>query len=110
MTERENVKATLGEIAGVKLVATTWPKQFKELPCILLTMAGEKGADFRDDEEYLTEIEWYVRVFAVKEDNLLAVADAAQTAMQQLGYVRNLRWEEPGADLRQVALRFTKTI
>ena len=108
MTERERIKTALWNVAGVKLVTTDWPKQFNTTPCIVLTMAGEQGADFRDDKEYLTEQEWYVRVFSAKEPELLKVADGAQAAMEELGYARNLRWEEPGDAIRQVAIRMSK--
>ena len=110
MTEREAIKEALKAIPNVKLVDTKWPEQFKTTPCIIFNLAGETGEDFRDDKEYLTELEWYVRVFAAKEADLWAIADAAKEAMEGLGYVRTFRWEEPGTGIRQVAIRMKKYI
>ena len=109
MTHREQIKEALRGIVGVKLVTTAWPEKFDTLPCILLSLASEQGADFRDDEEYLTTVQWYVRVFAAKEDVVLRIAAAAYKEMKKLGYIRDGRWEIPDGRLHRVDFRFTKT-
>ena len=110
MTEREKVKAVLETIPGIKAFETKWPDKFNTLPCIVLTLASERGVDRRDDEEYLTEIEWYVRTFAAKEADLQAVSKAAGAAMRALGYERTLLWEQTEGNVRQVVARYQKTI
>lgn len=108
--ELGRVKAALRSIQGALQVYTNWPKSFDALPCVLLTQAGESPADFRDDAEYLTEIEWYVRVFGSQETPHRAICKAVQETMTALGYQRTFRWDEGAADVRQTVFRFITTI
>ena len=73
-------------------------------------MDGEDAADSRDDGEYLTRLEWYVRVFARKESEQWALCGGVEEAMARLGYRRTFHWEEGMADVRHTAYRFEKTI
>lgn len=108
--ELEAIKDALKALPGVRLVCTGWPKTFDTLPCVLVQLAGEDGADRRDDGEYLTRLEWYVRVFARKESEQWALCGGVEEAMARLGYRRTFHWEEGMADVRHTAYRFEKTI
>lgn len=108
--ELEAVKDALKAQQGVRLVCTSWPKTFDTLPCVLILTAGEEAGDFRDDGEYLTRLEWYVRVFSRKESEQCALCDLVEEAMEQLGYRRTFRWEEGMTELHHTAYRFEKTI
>lgn len=108
--ELAGIKTALRGIDGVLLVATAWPKNFDTLPCIIIQLASEQGVDNRDDHEYLTEIEWYVRVFSNREGISLHLASEVKTAMENLGYVRTFRHDEGAADVRQTVFRFAKTV
>lgn len=103
-------KAALRAVDGVELVTSTWAKGFETLPAIVIRLASEKAADTRDDNEYLTRIEWYVHVFAQKESALMAVAQRAHQAMEDIGYMRTLRWDDHTEGARQVVFRFAKII
>ncbi|MDD3410517.1 MAG: hypothetical protein PHY12_06875 [Eubacteriales bacterium] len=109
-TERADILSALRALEGVKLVATNWPKALDTTPCVLLMQAGESAADYRDDAEYLTEIEWYVRVFCKKDEQQRTLCRAVHEAMEALGYRRTFRWDEGAADVRQTVFRFMKQI
>ncbi len=95
MRELENVTVT-----------TKWPKGEAKIPVVLVTLAGDRSADRRDDRRYLTELEYYVRVFAAKADDMRCTCAAVHTAMEGLGYELTFRWEEPGEGWRQTAMRY----
>lgn len=108
--ELERVRQALGGIPTVKQVATSWPKALEATPLILLLQAGESAEDYRDDGEYLTEVEWYVRVFCKREEQQRSICGAVYDTMTALGYVRTFRWDESAADVRQTVFRFQTTI
>ena len=54
-------------------VTTAWPKEEpKGRWCCL--PGGDSPADHRDDQEYLTELEYYVRIFTVKAEDMAGFA------------------------------------
>ena len=108
--ELDAIKDALKALPGVRLVCTGWLKTFDTLPCVLVQLAGEDAADRRDDGEYLTRLEWYVRVFARKESEQWALCGGVEEAMARLHYHRTFHWEEGMADVRHTAYRFEKTI
>lgn len=99
------ILAALEKVDGVT-VASAWPREPPTVPVVLVTLAGERAADHRDDRWYLTELEYYVRVFAAKSGELRRVAAAVDDAMRALGYDLAFRWDEPGEGWRQAAMRY----
>lgn len=108
-SELNDVKAALRDIGGLTVV-TAWPKETDVLPCALVSLAGETGVDYRDDVETVTEIEWYVRLFATREAEMMALCENAQAQMEGLGYRRTFRYEEGDGNVRQTVYRFAKLI
>lgn len=108
--ELDAVKEALKALPGVRLVYTNWPKTFDTLPCVLVQLAGEDAADCRDDGEYLTRLEWYVRVFSRKESEQWTLCGRVEEAMKRLHYRRTFRWEEGMTEVHHTAYRFEKTI
>ncbi len=102
------IVAGLGQIPGVAAAHRGWPKDFESLPCIAVTEAGNAPADSRDDREYLTELEYYVRVFAVKAEQIDAIASAVEDTMLGLNYTRTFCWDDDSADIRQKVMRYKK--
>ncbi|MEG0901696.1 MAG: hypothetical protein RSG96_06220 [Clostridia bacterium] len=110
-SELMQIKRALLAVAGAVMVATAWPKGFGALPCVLVQLAGERGADRRDDAVYLVQLEWYVRVFARKrEQDLLPLCGRVCAAMEALGYEHIFRWDDDSAEVCPVVFRFVKTI
>lgn len=87
-------------------VTTAWPREPPAAPTILVTLAGDSPADWRDDRRYFTELEYLVRVFAAKAADMRAVCGEVHEAMEALGYTLAFRYEEPGDGWRQTALRY----
>lgn len=103
--ETPRITAALEQIEGLR-VATAWPKECPEEPVALVTLAGERAAARRDDREYLTEMEYYVRVFTASSGDMRRLCAAVDEALEGLGYARTLRWEEDGEGWRQTAARY----
>ena len=61
---KEIIKTALEDITGLGSISDSWPTAKTKLPAIVVDLASEQGADRRDDKRYLTEIEFYVRIFA----------------------------------------------
>ena len=99
------IQDALCQIDGLT-VTTAWPREPSQGPVALVTLAGDSPADYRDGRRYLTELEYYVRVFAAKAAVMRAMCAAVNQAMEGLGYERTFRWEEPGEGWRQTAMRY----
>ena len=82
------ILSALEKVDGVT-VTSAWPREPPAVPVVLVTLAGERAADRRDDRWYLTELEYYV-----------------DDAMRALGYDLAFRWDEPGEGWRQAAMRY----
>lgn len=108
--EAPQIVAALMEIPGVAAACRGWPKDFETLPFIAVSEAGNAPADWRDDREYLTQVEYYVRVFAVRAEQIDAIASAVEDKMPGLGYARTFSWDDDSADIRQKVLRYQKMI
>lgn len=76
------------------------------MPCITVNEATNKPADYRDDSEHITELEYYIRVFATTSAEKQRIASAADDAMQELGYVRGMVWDDDGAEQKQKVMRY----
>ena len=98
------ILSALEKVDGVT-VTSAWPREPPAVPVVLVTLAGERAADRRDDRWYLTELEYYVRVFAAKSGELRRVVAAVDGAMRDLGSDLAFRWDEPGEGWRQAAMR-----
>lgn len=108
--EAPAIVAALTLIPDVSKAHRGWPKSFEQIPCIAVAEAGNTPTDFRDDAEYLTELEYYIRVFAVKAEQIDAIASAVEDTMLGLGYTRSFSWEDDSADVRQKVMRYRKTL
>ena len=105
----QRIVETLQAMEGIQFVTTMRPSTFDTLPCVLVTLAGERGIDWRDGEEFLTEVEYLIRVFTSSEEEMRTVCAAVFDTMIELGYTRVLRWEEDEMGMRQTAFRFKRT-
>ena len=103
--EQARILTALGRIEGIE-ATTAWPREPPRKPVALVTLAGETTTDRRDDHRYLTELEYYVRVFAANSADMRRVCSAVDDAMSVLGYELTFRWEEPGEGWRQTAMRY----
>lgn len=92
--EAGRVVQALGNVTGVAAVTRGWPKREAALPCVAVVLAGERRGESRDDAEYLTEIVFYIRIFARTAESVDALAPSIRQAMEDLGYERDFAWED----------------
>ena len=106
--ETERLLNALGALEGVRRVTRGWPSQPAEdaLPTIVVQKTGESGVGWRDDLEYLTKLEYTVRVFAAQAAQADTLARGALQVMEELGYRRAFAWEESDGRVHQRLFRF----
>ena len=92
--ETGRVIQAISGLEGVAAVTQGWPKREAVLPCVAVVLAGERGAERRDDAEYLTEVIFYLRIFARTAEGTDALAPSIRRTMADLGYERDFAWED----------------
>jgi hypothetical protein len=106
--EAEAIATALGEIPGIALVTRGWPTDFARIPCLSVQLLTEIPADSRDDDEYLTELEYYIHIFCntMKEcDTFTPIVDAE---MKSLGYTRTHAYEDNAPGAAHLVRRYRK--
>ena len=104
--EKPRIIRALSDIPGLARALPAWPDDWAALPCIVVSEASNMPADHRDDRERITELEYYVRVFAKRAEQIAQVASAVDDIMQDLGYSRNMVWDDDSAEVRQKVMRY----
>ena len=105
--DKARIMARLDGITDVTDVLPVWPKVFTEKPIIVVSEASNKPADTRDNREYATELQYYVRVFASKAELLSRIASDVDDRMTDLGYMRMTCWEDDGKEVRQKVMIYS---
>lgn len=110
LDDKPRILAALGALPNVKAALPDWPESWQKLPCVVVTESANQAAEYRDDEEHITELEYYVRVFARSSADRAVTASAVDDTMRELGYRRTFAWEEEnnGGGVRQKAMRYRK--
>jgi len=114
--ESPQIIAALALLPGVAAVHDGWPKSWEALPCIAVSEAGNTPRQFYDGVAYYDELEYYVRVFAVKTEQKKAISAAVEGTKEApgplpaLGYTRTFSWDDDSADVRQYVMRYKKNI
>ncbi len=104
--DKPRILAALAAIPGLADALPAWPQDWARLPCITVSEASNRPADQRDDREYITKLEYYVRVFSARAEELARIADAADDVMLGLGYTRTMVYDDDNPDVRQKAMRY----
>ncbi len=110
--ETERVLLALAGIEGVARVSrggSALPED-EALPCIIARKTQERGALSADDREYMTMLEYTVKVFARLVSQADELAGEASRVMEALGYRRVLSWEETDGKVHQRLFRFRRHI
>ena len=112
MEHISEIARILDALKGIPGLAVTrgWPKSFAKLPCAAVALASDAIADHRDDIRYLTELEYYLRLFGDTNRQVDTVLPKINQAMEKLGYERTFLWEESDGDIRQTVLRYRITL
>lgn len=72
----------------------------------MVSEASNRPAARYDGKERVTELTYYVRVFAERAAELAELSRAADDAMEALGYQRQMAFEDDGASPRQRVMRY----
>jgi len=104
--EKPRIISALSRIPGLARALPAWPEDWAEIPCIVVSEAANVPAEHRDDRERITELEYYVRVFANRAEEQARIASEADDVMQELGYSRTMVWDDDGAEVRQKVMRY----
>ncbi len=107
---KEQIKTALEDIPGLGSLSDSWPASEADLPAIVVDLASEQGTDRRDDRRYMTELEYYVRLFAGTPAGVHALLEAVNPRMEALGYERTFKFDQNAAGALQTITRFTKTV
>ncbi len=87
-------------------VSPVWPEDWAALPCAVVSEASNRPVARYDGKERLTEVSYYVRVFAERAAELAEISSAVDDAMLALGYLRQMAHEDDSAAIRQRVLRY----
>ena len=108
--EAPKIKERLSQIEGVKSVTRGWPKSFAQLPCVAISKAADTPVNFKDDKEYITELEYYIRIFTNRVSDADALAETVDAAMEEMGYIRTFSYDDDDSEVRMAALRYRKYV
>lgn len=110
--EADALRKALSQIEGVKSVTRGWPRSLASanLPCIAIQKAAETPADYRDDRERVTELEYYIRIFADQFAQVDAIAPAVYDKMEALGYQRTMTYDADDSRVRICHMRYRKYV
>ena len=110
MTEADRIGGALAAISSIKCITRGWPAALdsQTLPCVVVQKAGERGVDVRDNREYITELEYYIRVFAATAPQADQVSAAVLQTMEALGYERVFAWEEFTQEVYRADMRLRR--
>lgn len=96
-------------IEPVNTITRGWPKSFESLPTLAVSEAGNTPAEFRDDDVYLDELVYDVRIFSNSSAQKDAIAPSVDEIMtRELGYQRILVYDDDGADVRMKVMRYRR--
>lgn len=108
--EAETIKARLIGISGVKSVTRGWPRSYEKLPCIAVSKAADTPVEYRDDREYMAELEYYIRIFTERASAADKIAEEVDAAMEEMGYTRTFAYDDDESDIRICAMRYRKYV
>ena len=104
------IKDALEDIPGLQSLSSSWPNDETAFPAIVVDLASDQTADRRDDQPYLVELQYYVRLFARSKDELRQLMPAVDTRMAAIGYERVFRFEQNDANVKQWVTRYVTTV
>ena len=108
--EAPAIKERLLKLKGVKSVTRGWPRSFERLPCIAIAKAADTPLEYADDREYLTELEYYIRIFTSRAEDADAMSAEVDAAMEEMGYIRTFAYDDDDSDVRMCAMRYRKYV
>jgi hypothetical protein len=104
--DKPRVIEALRTIKDVKAVLDAWPEKVADLPTIIVEEARNMPASHGDDREYLTQLEYYIRIFTKQPKQRSIIASQVEVRMLALGYSRSLAHESGASGERVKHMRY----
>lgn len=108
--EAERIRAALSAVDGIKTVTRGWPVTMQELPCVAVTKASQAPLRYADGAAHVSELEYYIRVFADTAAEADAAAVGVDTAMEQMGYRMTFSGEMDDENSCIRAMRYRRVV
>lgn len=106
--DKPRIIASLKKIPGISNVVPAFPREFTKRPIIAITEAANRPVQFRDDREYLTQLQYMVRVFAHTEEEISRISSHVEDIMTiTLDYVRVGCWQDDSGQTRQRVITYS---
>ena len=101
-----NKLSEIKELGIVKSVNYSYPETFSNLPCITFYEVNNSTVEFSDDDEYLSEINYVVDVWANDYEQLNSVSIKVNENMKEIGFIRELSYDVPNENIKHKFMRF----
>ncbi len=99
----------LKELGIVKGVNYSYPETFSKLPCITFYEANNSIAIYTEDDEYLSEINYVIDIWAESYEQINNIAIKVNEKLKEIDFIREVSYDVPSEDIKHKFMRF-KTI
>ena len=96
INKKPDVSAALSAIIDADRVSFHFPETFAKLPCISFYEANNSPFRNADDNEYLSEVNIVVDIWAKRSEETSRLMLAVDTAMRGIGFRREFSADVPG--------------
>lgn len=97
------------ELGIVKGVNYSYPETFSKLPCITFYEANNSILKFTEDDEYLSEINYVIDIWAETYEQINNIAIKVNEKLKEIDFVREVSYDVPSEEIKHKFMRF-KTI
>lgn len=106
----EEILDIVEAISQVKSVTRGWPADFSKLPCIAVSEAGNAPERYYADKEYLSKVEYYVRIFSKNTSLSDTIAAQVDALLTEQDWERTFAYEDDNPEVRQKIMRYKKEV
>lgn len=97
------------ELGIVKGVNYSYPEIFSKLPCITFYEANNSIVKFAEDDEYLSEINYVIDIWAETYEQINNIAIKVNEKLKEIDFIKEVSYDVPSEEIKHKFMRF-KTI
>ena len=101
-----NKLSEIKELGIVKSVNYSYPETFSNLPCITFYEINNSTVEFSDDDEYLSEINYVVDVWANDYEQLNNISVKVNEKLKEIGFIREISYDVLNENIKHKFMRF----
>lgn len=90
----------------VECVNHSFPETFSKLPCITFYEANNSIKEFSEDDEYLSEINYVVDIWANSYKQINDIAIEVAQKLKDIGFIREVSYDVPSEEIKHKFMRF----